>query len=295
MKTATSCPVCDSKNIFKTSDVKDYFLTQESFSLWKCKDCNLVFTNPRPEDDDLGRYYESPDYLSHNTGASGFTGRLYKFLREKNIKRKFNIINRLIRTGTILDIGCGTGELLNYFQNNNWRCQGIEPNVKARNFAKAQYDLKVEEESAIKNFTPESFDIITMWHVLEHVPDVNRRMQQTKHLLKKQGYLIIALPNPVSWDALFYKKYWAGLDVPRHLYHFSPDAFKRLANKHNLQIISSLPLKLDAFYVSLLSERYKKNNLATAEAFFNGIRSNIKASKNGNYSSIIYILAHESK
>ncbi len=295
MKTATSCPVCDSKKIFKKLDVKDYFLTQEKFSLWECKDCNLVFTNPRPENEDLGRYYESPDYLSHNTTDNGSMGKLYKFLREKNIKRKYNIINKLIPTGTILDIGCGTGELLSYFQKNNWHCRGIEPNVKARNFAKVQYDLKVEEESFIKNFSPESFDIISMWHVLEHVPDVNKRMQEAKYLLKKQGYLIVALPNPISWDATFYKNYWAGLDVPRHLYHFSPDAFRNLATKHNLHIINMLPLKLDAFYVSLLSERYKKNNLATANAFFNGIRSNIKALNNGNYSSIIYILTHESK
>ncbi len=295
MKTATSCPVCDSKNIFKKSDVKDYFLTQENFSLWKCKDCNLVFTNPRPDDEESGRYYESPDYLSHNTGGNGLMGKLYRFLREKNIKRKYNIINKLIPTGTILDIGCGTGELLNYFQKNNWHCQGIEPNVKARNFAKMQYDLKVKEESFINFFTPESFDIISMWHVLEHVPDVNHRMQETKHLLKKEGYLIIALPNPTSWDAKFYKDYWAGLDVPRHLYHFSPDAFKRLVNKHNLRIVNRLPLQLDAFYVSLLSERYKRNNFATANAFFNGLLSNIKALNNGNYSSIIYILTHASK
>ena len=157
-----------------------------------------------------------------------------------------------------------------------------------------QYDLKVEDESCIKNFSPESFDIISMWHVLEHVPDVNKRMQETKHLLKKQGYLIIALPNPTSWDAAFYKNYWAGLDVPRHLYHFSPDAFRGLVNKHNLRIISRLPLKLDAFYVSLLSEQYKKNNFAIASAFFNGVRSNIKAANDGNYSSIIYILTHAS-
>ncbi len=295
MKIATSCPVCNSKNIFKKLDVKDYFLTQEKFSLWKCKDCNLIFTNPRPEDEDLGRYYASPDYLSHNTGDSGFMGKLYGLLRKKNIKRKYNIISSLIPTGAILDIGCGTGELLSYFQKNNWYCRGIEPNVKARNFAKVQYDLKVEEESAIKNFTPESFDIISMWHVLEHVPDVNERIQETKHLLKKQGYLIIALPNPTSWDAAFYKNYWAGLDVPRHLYHFSPDAFRSLVNKHNLRIINRLPLKLDAFYVSLLSERYKRNNFAIAKAFFSGIRSNVKASNNGNYSSIIYILTDASK
>lgn len=290
MKKVSTCPVCQSKNIFKTLDVKDYFLTQENFSIWHCKDCDLSFTNPRPHDENLGKYYESPEYLSHDTKNSGIIGKLYQFLRNINIKRKYNIVRELTGTGKILDIGCGTGELLNYFKKQKWECLGVEPNATARNFAKTQYRLKVEEEQSLQNLPAESFDIISMWHVLEHVSDINKRMDEVKRLLKNEGNLIIALPNASSWDAVFYKAYWAGLDVPRHLYHFSPEAFSSLAKKHDLQIINALPLKFDAFYVSLLSERYKKTRLPIFLAFINGAKSNRTAAKTGNYSSLIYIL-----
>ncbi len=290
MKKVIVCPICQSKNIHKSFDVKDYFLTQEKFSIWHCKDCDLSFTNPRPEDESLGKYYESQEYYSHDTKNTGVIGRLYKLLRTINIRRKYKIVSEHIGAGKILDIGCGTGELLNYFQKKNWECYGIEPNVPARKFAQAHYRLKVEEEQGLQNMPVESFDIISMWHVLEHVPDINERMERVKQLLKKEGFLIIALPNLSSRDAGFYGTYWAGLDVPRHLSHFSPVAFTNLAKKHDLQIVRTLPLKFDAYYVSLLSERYKKARLPIFPAFINGARSNRIAAKTGNYSSLIYIL-----
>jgi len=290
MKNTSVCPVCQSKNIEKSFDVKDYFLTQEDFSIWRCKDCNLQFTNPRPGDETLGKYYESPDYLSHDTTSAGIIGKIYHFLRQINIKRKYQIVDRLCSTGKILDIGCGTGELLHYFQKQNWDCLGIEPNASARNFAKEKYHLNVEEEQSLQNMDSKSFDIVSMWHVLEHVPDVNSRMEQTRKILKDNGFLIVALPNPTSWDADFYNVYWAGLDVPRHLYHFSPQAFTNLAARHGFRIVNTLPLKFDAYYVSLLSERYKKTQFPFIKAFLNGTKSNNAASKTGNYSSLIYVL-----
>jgi len=290
MKKVTACPICQSKNIQKSLDVIDYFLTQEKFSVWHCKDCDLSFTNPRPEDKNLGKYYESLEYLSHVTKNKGATGRLYKFLRNINIKRKYKIVSEHISTGKILDIGCGTGELLNYFQKQKWECVGVEPNAQARKFAQEHYQLKVEEEQSLQFMPIDSFDIISMWHVLEHVPDINERMEKVKQLLKKEGVLIIALPNLSSWDAVYYGVYWAGLDVPRHLSHFSQKAFSSLAKKHDLQIVRTLPLKFDAYYVSLLSERYKKRGLPIFPAFIKGARSNRIAAKTGNYSSLIYIL-----
>jgi len=290
MKKISTCPACQSKNIFETLDVKDYFLTQENFSIWHCGDCELSFTNPRPQDESLGKYYESQEYLSHDTKNSGIIGKLYQFLRKINIRRKYNIVSELIGTGKILDIGCGTGELLNYFQKQKWECLGVEPNAIARNFSKTHYHLKVEEEQSLQNLQPSSFDIISMWHVLEHVSDINKRIDEVKRLLKNEGNLIIALPNLSSWDAVLYKDYWAGLDVPRHLYHFSPEAFSNLAKRHDLQIIKTLPLKFDAFYVSLLSERYKKTHLPIFRAFVNGATSNRIAAKTGNYSSLIFVL-----
>jgi len=290
MKKVSTCPVCQSKSISKQSDVKDLFLTQENFSIWHCKDCGLLFTNPRPENESLGKYYESQEYLSHDTKSSGAIGKLYRFLRNINIKRKYKIVSELSPTGKILDIGCGTGELLSYFQKQKWTTIGIEPNKAARNIARTQYHLKVEEEEHLQKLQTADFDIISMWHVLEHVPDINERIKEAKRLLKKDGSLIIALPNTTSWDADFYGEYWAGLDVPRHLYHFSPEAFANLAKQHGFEIVNKLPLKFDAYYVSLLSERYKKTRLTIFRAILNGTRSNRAGAKTGNYSSLIYVL-----
>ncbi len=290
MKKTSTCPICQSGNITKQFDVKDYFLSHEDFSIWKCNNCALQFTNPRPEAENLGKYYESDEYLSHDTQSNGALGKLYQFLREINIKRKYKIVSNLKSAGSILDIGCGTGEFLHYFQRRNWNCLGIEPNQAARNFAKNHYQLKVEEEQGLNDLSPETFDIISMWHVLEHVLDVNKRIEEAKRLLKPGGFLIIALPNPSSWDAGYYKAFWAGLDVPRHLYHFSPEAFANLAIRHDLKLDDTLPMKFDAYYVSLLSERYKKTPIPILSAFFKGMKSNSKAAKTGNYSSLIYVL-----
>lgn len=290
MKFYKSCPVCNSKKIFKKGEVKDFFLSKEIFSLYECKNCKVLFTNPRPENKELGKYYDSEKYLSHNTKKSGIFGKTYVILRQFNIKRKFQIVQNLISNGKILDIGCGTGELLNFFQQRNWSCEGIEPNIMAREFAKKKYHLNVNDESNIKKIQNENYDIISMWHVLEHVPDINKRIEEVQRLLKKNGYLIIALPNPTSWDARFYKTHWAGYDVPRHLYHFTPEAFQVFANKHNFRIINILPLKLDSYYVSFLSEKYLKNRSQLIRALWNGFRSNLAGRKTKNYSSLIYVL-----
>ncbi len=290
MKKATICPICQSKNIHKSFDAKDHFLSQEEFAIGQCEDCGTLFTNPRPEDKNLGKYYDSPDYLSHDTSHSGAIGKLYQTLRQINIKRKYKIVSQYVPAGKILDIGCGTGELLHFFYKKHWDCLGIEPNASARKFAKSHYKIEVEEEKSLKTLPATSFDIISMWHVLEHVPDVNQRIVEIKRILKEEGYLIIALPNPISWDANYYHAYWAGFDVPRHLYHFSPEAFAKLAKAHGLQIVKTLPLKFDAFYVSLLSERYKRSSFPLLNASYNGLRSNWKAKKTGNYSSLIYVL-----
>ncbi len=290
MKRPLKCPVCQGQQLSKKLDVKDLFFTREDFSIWECRDCSVLFTWPQPSSAEIGRYYETPAYLSHNTEKNGLLGKFYAFLRSINIRKKFKIVEKYVPQGRLLDIGCGSGELLKYFAGQGWEVMGIEPSKAAREFAKKKYGLKIEAEQEIKNLPNLSFDVVSMWHVLEHVADVNERMEQVHRLLKKDGVAVIALPNPLSWDAEYYKKYWAAYDVPRHLYHFSQKAFACLAQKHHFQIIQILPLKMDAFYVSLLSEGYKKGNFVLAKAFFSGLKSNRKAKQSGDYSSLIYVL-----
>ncbi len=290
MKEIVQCPVCYSKESIKRKEIKDYFLTQEAFELWECQQCKTWFTHPIPPANELTKYYDSPEYFSHTTEKAGLTGKLYALLRSINIKYKYNIVTARRKTGTLLDIGCGTAELLNHFKQKGWECLGIEPNEKARLYAQTHYHLPVKEEKELENIPDGSFDVISMWHVLEHVPEIEKRIKQIKRILRRHGTIIIALPNPSSWDADYYNEYWAGYDVPRHLYHFSPEAFRNFCKINGLQLTDIKPLKLDAYYVSLLSEKYKQKKIPYLSAITKGFLSNYHAKKTGNYSSLIYIL-----
>jgi 2-polyprenyl-3-methyl-5-hydroxy-6-metoxy-1,4-benzoquinol methylase len=290
LKTIQKCPVCGNSSLSLFLTTKDYFLTQSSFTIDQCNSCGFVFTNPIPFLSDLPKYYDSPEYLSHTANSFGFTSQIYKIFRNANIRNKFRIVNRYAKEKTILDIGCGTGELLHYFQKMGWKVQGVEPNESARKFAQKNYNIPVLNEDSLAEIDEESFDIISMWHVLEHVPDLNGRMIQLKKLVKKEGILIIALPNLNAPDAIKYGPHWAGLDVPRHLYHFTEDSFRLLLEKHQMELLESIPMKFDAYYVSLLSEKYLKKKLPYLPAFANGFKSNLQARKNNNYSSMIFVV-----
>lgn len=282
------CPVCSSGAITEYIDTKDFFFTQEDFSLTQCNDCSFVFTNPIPNN--LNKYYETPDYLSHNTGSNGILGGLYSIIRNINIKRKYKLITNYCSTGAILDIGCGTGELLGYFAKRNWTVTGVEPHTSAREFAINNQNINVLDENKLEELEPRSFDVISMWHVLEHVPDLHSRLEQLNHLLKENGTIIIALPNLDSPDSKKYKQYWSALDVPRHLYHFTQKTFNNLISKHNMKLIHSEPMLFDSYYVSLLSEKYLKNPFYLPAAIYNGFLSNLKAKKFNNYSSMIFVV-----
>ena len=287
-KIIAKCPVCSGKDIIPYINTKDFFFTQEVFSLTQCRGCNFVFTNPVP--DNISKYYETTDYLSHNTGDNGLLGRLYSTLRNINIKRKYQLVSKYNSIGNFLDIGCGTGELLSFFKRHDWNVTGIEPNSTAREFAKSNYSIDVFDENKLDELMPSSFDVISMWHVLEHIPDLHARLSQVSKLLKKDGTIFIALPNLDSPDSKKYRDYWSALDVPRHLYHFTQNTFEHLISNHNMKLVHAEPMKFDSYYVSMLSEKYLKNSLYLPAAIISGFMSNIKAKKDNSYSSMIFVV-----
>lgn len=290
MTNLEQCPICEYKQLKSHIELEDYFLSKEAFTIVKCKECGFEFTNPYPSLDTLGSYYKSEEYISHSNTKKGLISTLYQFVRSYTLRRKFELIKRYNNKGNILDIGCATGEFLNVFKLAKWETEGIEPDQDARKMAVDNYDLTVHEEAHIQNLESESKDVITMWHVLEHVPNLNQRMQDLERLIKQDGTIFIAVPNPLSYDAEHYGKHWAAYDVPRHLYHFSPESMTKLLAKHNLYLQDTLPMKFDSFYVSLLSEEYKNGKKSLVNAFLTGLKSNWKAGKSGNYSSLIYVI-----
>jgi 2-polyprenyl-3-methyl-5-hydroxy-6-metoxy-1,4-benzoquinol methylase len=289
MEKLNNCPVCGKSDFRTYLTVPDFFLSKEEFTIVMCKDCEFKFVNPRPENADLGKFYESEEYISHSNTNKGLVNSVYQKIRKHTHKKKFNLVTSCSKGKSILDIGCASGELLSLFKMNGWETTGIEPNENARSFAINNYGLNVFEESAISGFENEKFDAITMWHVLEHVSDLNGRITEIKRILKKDGVFIVAVPNCDSYDADYYKEFWAAYDVPRHLYHFTPKTIETLMSKFNFKIENILPMKFDSYYVSLLSEKYKKGKTNYFSAFVNGLKSNMKAGKN-RYSSQIYIL-----
>lgn len=288
MEEVKSCPVCDNKIYQNFLSCKDYTASGKLFTIVSCNNCDFKFTNPRPSFEDINKYYEVPSYISHSNTKKGIINFLYHFARIYTLKKKIKLINSFKLEKSLLDYGCGTGEFLKICSHEGWKTFGIEPNLQARNFAINYNKLIVEDENYLEQLKDGSFSVITLWHVLEHVHDLNGCIANLKRLLKKEGNLLIAVPNYLSYDAKVYGKFWAAYDVPRHLYHFSSETMEKLFKKHGLYIKKILPMKFDSFYISLLSEKNKKGTFI--KALFNGIKSNYLANKNCNYSSLIYII-----
>ena len=268
-------------------NVKDYSVSQETFELLYDETLEMLITHPQPSLEKLPSYYESVDYISHTDGNKSVFEKMYQFVKGIALKNKLKLINTQSSKGRILDIGAGVGDFLQVAKNDGWQTIGIEPSDKAKTIAKSKGVSFVEDLSKLEN---NSFDIITMWHVLEHVPDLENQIKELKRLLKPNGTVIIAVPNFKSHDALHYGKYWAAYDVPIHLWHFSKTAIKKLFAKEDLHLVKVLPMKFDAFYVSLLSEKYRTGKMNFIKAFFIGLKSNWKGSQNLEYSSHIYLI-----
>ena len=290
MEELKTCPLCGNENFTHFLSARDHFLSRESFTIVQCHNCNLKFTNPRPDESVMPRYYESEEYISHDTRQKSLLHSLYKFARNIAVRNKYNIIRKYSNGFSLLDIGCGTGEVLNYCSKKNFQTTGIEPSEKARNFAATNYGLQIFDESHLDHLPDHSYHVITMWHVLEHVHNLNARLKKIHDLLIPGGALIVAVPDCDSWDAKKYGDYWAAYDLPRHLYHFSQETIKTLMAKNDFRVQKIIPMKMDAFYISLLSHKYLSGRQNYFKAIFNGIRSDMHAGKNNrDYSSLIYI------
>jgi len=286
-----SCPVCGNNKLFIFLNGKDYFLSNEIFTIQQCDSCGFRFTNPSPARDEIGKYYNSELYISHDSKKFNITTLAYRIARYFTIRKKYSIINNYSKGRRLLDVGCGTGELLYYCSRNGYLVQGIEPNTKARQYAMKKYSLEVSEDLLEKGLVKNKFDCITLWHVLEHVPRPTETLTQITKLLNPEGTLIIAVPNSNSWDAVHYKQYWGAYDLPRHLSHFTYQTLKYFVELNNYNLIKYLPQKLDAIYISLLSEQYKTGRKNFLKAIYRGFQSNFYGKRPEFYhSSIIFIL-----
>ena len=284
----TLCPWCKSEDTHLYLPVKDLFLTQESFCVMQCDHCGLLFTDPRPDADHIGAYYESEDYLSHQENNKGLVPRIYEKVKQVNLRNKRRMALQGLAIGRLLDIGCGVGDFLRVVKASGWEVAGIEPSAAAQAIAAKRLGFMPLPPSAASSLADASFDVITMWHVLEHVDDLHEQFASLQRLLKPGGRLILALPNYQSYDAAYYKSTWAAWDVPRHLNHFNRDFLVSNLSDFGFEYIDTQRLKWDAFYISFLSEHYLGHSLPLVRGAYRGLVSNVKAHTSGQYSSLVY-------
>ena len=290
----THCPVCGSASIEPVVSAKDYTVSGKDFSIWECNDCTLRFTQDAPGEHAIGAYYKSEDYISHTNTSRGLINKLYQLVRKNTLKQKRKLVCKATgkEHGSLLDLGSGTGSFVKEMKDHGWQVTGLEPDADARKVAKEHFNCELEDSDKLFALARDSFDAITLWHVLEHVHDLTGYFGQLKVLLKGSGRLVIAVPNYTCVDASEYKEYWAAYDVPRHLYHFSPRSMQIFMEKMGMKILKYKPMWFDSFYVSLLSSKYKHQRIKWVSALWTGFRSNLKAlNDREKCSSVIYIIS----
>jgi 2-polyprenyl-3-methyl-5-hydroxy-6-metoxy-1,4-benzoquinol methylase len=290
------CPVCSAKDIHEVLIIKDFTVSGKTFPVFHCSICSARFTQDIPGETEIGAYYQSNNYISHTDTREGLINKLYHLVRSITLKNKRKLVERLSpgAKGTILDYGCGTGAFLQEMQQAGWKITGLEPDNKARELAQKLNGSNIFTPDYISSIPDQQFDCISLWHVLEHVHRLHPTMKQLNRVMKPGAGIFIAVPNYTCNDAKAYGAAWAAWDVPRHLYHFSPESMKKLLAANGFKLTAIHPMWFDSFYVSMLSEKYLRGKNNLLRAFFIGLRSNIKALINKEHcSSLIYVAVKE--
>ena len=274
------------QNLQPFLNCKDHTVSGEVYQIKINTEYDMLVTTPIPEN--LEVYYKSENYISHTDSKKSWVDKVYQLVKKTTLKRKLKLIDSFKTSSkNILDVGAGTGDFLKVCKKNSWNVFGVEPSLAARTIAEKKGITLQENLSEVINL---QFDIITLWHVLEHVEDLTTYIATLNKLLSKDGKLLIAVPNFKSEDANYYKEFWAAFDVPRHLWHFSQKAISKLFLSESMIVEKTIPMKFDSYYVSLLCEKYKSGKMNPFKAFYRGFTSNLKANSTKEYSSLIYVL-----
>jgi len=290
LEPVVQCPICDGTSFSPLHTCKDYTSTQEMFHVKRCTQCGLAMTSPRPTFQDAARYYQSESYISHTSTARGPIDHIYLIIRRFSLQWKYDLVKRYLNGAPLMDFGAGTGNFLRVVKDHGHVVYGVEASAAAR----SKIDSTMTVAATLADLPDQAFDVITLWHVLEHVYPLRETLQGLKAKLNNNGTIFIAVPNMDSYDAQQYNEVWAAYDVPRHLWHFTKTSMSTLLAGEGLTIKEIVPMKLDAYYVCLLSERYKSNGklslLSMMRAGWTALRSNLRGSRQYNHSSLIFVV-----
>lgn len=287
-----TCPICGGKEMRRVLTCIDHQASGEMFPLCRCAACGFLMTQDPPVEEEIGAYYATPDYISHSDTHRGLVNKLYHHVRSLMLRRKARLVVRVAQkpAGRLMDLGAGTGYFADYMQRQGWAVEAVEKDAGARAFAHERFGLDEQPLSVLDTYPEGSMDAITLWHVMEHIQRLEETWDLLHHLLTPSGVLVVAVPNWKSYDARRYGAYWAAYDVPRHLWHFTPATIQQIASHHGFIMAERRPLPLDAFYVSMLSERYMSHSFPMLRGFLTGLLAwaNSLASKDRS-SSMIYV------
>jgi SAM-dependent methyltransferase len=290
----SKCPVCGSNNFYPFLTCIDFIVSGEKYDIKICSDCGLKITFDIKDEENIGQYYNSDEYIPHSNKSTGLVNTIYHKVRSYMLRRKRKIVEKAtsMKKGQIIDVGTGTGYFPSEMKQHGWEVAGTEKSFDARNFARNEFNIEIKKTEDLFNLQNQKFDVITLWHVLEHIHKLNENIATFYRLLKKNGKLIIAVPNNNSFDAFHYKEFWAAYDVPRHIWHFTPKQMKLLGEKHDFTLKQIRSMPFDGFYISILSEKYKKSKIPVIKGFFYGIISWIVSLFNPlKSSSSVYIFS----
>lgn len=290
--THDKCPLCQSSAIKKRFACVDEFATGEQFDIFECTACGLAFTQNVPDEKEIDRYYESPTYISHSNTSKGLVNRVYHIVRRIMLQKKARKVEKLtgLKSGKLLDYGAGTGHFARLMATRGWSVTAIEKNGKARELALKEFGFEMQPVEALSAIKDRELDVVTMWHVMEHIQEPDRMWDELHRILGDKGIAIIAVPNSASYDALKYKEHWAAYDVPRHLWHFTPGTIAQWGEKRGFVLDGQYTMPFDGFYISMLSEQYKGSRLHTIRGFWNGFKGwLLQCRRRSASSSIIYV------
>ncbi len=289
---SSRCPACAANHWGTDQVVKDHSISGESFTLRECLDCHIKVTVDAPGPSEIAPYYASEDYISHSDVQHDLKDKLYHRARGIMLRRKAAWIEPHLATehAKLLDIGCGTGYFLKHMHDRGHTVVGLEPDDDARAIADKQGDFSVYPSDHLAQLDG-SYDAITMWHVLEHVHDLDGYASKIRSLLLDHGLWVIAVPNHTSRDADHYGTDWAAYDVPRHLWHFSPRSIDAYVERHDMIVVDRKRMIMDPFYVSLLSSGYRRGKPSYLSAVWTGLRSSMRSFVSvEESSSIVYFV-----
>ncbi len=288
----TTCPVCGGTELKQEMTCVDHCATGETFQLWRCAGCGFLFTQDFPADDSMDDYYDAPAYISHTDTWQGIVNTTYHLVRAFMLRRKARLVERAahLRKGNLLDIGAGTGYFARAMMKRGWQVKAVDSSIAARNYALIHFDHNIEEDSAIAGYADHSFNVVTLWHVMEHIEHLEHIWNEIYRLLDSKGVLVVAAPNHLSADARKYGAYWAAYDVPRHRWHFTPSTIQRLASKYGFIMAAHYPMPFDAFYISMLSEQYMRSDHDMVRGLASGASAWLKSlGRKELSSSMIYV------